>query len=92
MGFLYFIFFLVIAIWLFGLIFRATVSRWLRRRTEEYERAVKQARREAERRGRREGEVRVEAGEASRSKRVSRSVGDYVEFEEVTVTNEEKKK
>lgn len=94
MGFLYFLFFLVVGIWLFGLVFRATVNRWLRKRTEEYNRAANEARQEAKRRsrGKREGEVTIEAGEAAMRKKVSRSVGDYVEFEEVDEKYEEKKK
>lgn len=88
MTFLYFIFFLVVIVWLLGLIFRATVNRWLRRRTNEYNQAAKEAEREAKRqaRGKREGEVTIEATEAAFRKKVSQNVGDYVEFEEIEVT------
>lgn len=72
-------------IWLVGLILRATVSRWLRKRTEEYNRAAKQAQSEARRqaRSKRTGDVTIEATEAAMQKRVRRDVGDYVEFEEI---------
>ena len=89
MGFLKFLFFAIVGIWLLGLIIRAVFSRWLRRRTEEYNRAAENARKEARRQARsnrREGEVTVDATEAVPEKKVSRGVGEYVEFEEVTIT------
>lgn len=91
MTFLYVIFFLVVALWFFGLIGRAAINRWLRKRTDEYNRAAKAAQREAKRqaRGKREGDVTIEATEAAFRKRVSNDVGDYVEFEEVAETYEE---
>jgi cell division protein FtsI/penicillin-binding protein 2 len=91
MGFLTFIFVVVVVIWFMGLIARAVVVRWLRHRTDEYNRAAKEAQREAKRaaRGRSEGEVRVEATNESFRKRVSNDVGDYVEFEEITEVHEE---
>lgn len=91
MTFLYIIFFLVVGLWFFGLIGRAAINRWLRKRTEEYNRAAKAAQREAKRqaRGKREGDVTIEATEAAFRKRVSNDVGDYVEFEEVSETYEE---
>lgn len=84
MAFLKFIFFLLVGFWLVGLIFRATFTRWFNKRAAEYERSARQAQREAQKqaRGRREGDVIVENTGTVR-KRVSRSVGDYVEFEEV---------
>ncbi len=90
MGFLKFLFFALVAFWLVGLIFRASVNRWLRKRTEEYNRAAKQAQREAQRaaRGKREGDVVIETTRTSSGKKVSRDVGDYVEFEEITVEEE----
>ncbi len=77
-------------IWFAGLIIRATFSRWLRNRTEEYNRAAKAAQKEAQRqaRGNREGEVTIEATEAAVTKKVRRGVGEYVEFEEISVTEE----
>jgi short subunit dehydrogenase-like uncharacterized protein len=77
-----------VGIWFVGLILRAVFSRWLRKRTEEFNRAARQAEREAKRRGRREGEVTVETTRATVERKVNRGVGEYVEFEEITVTEE----
>jgi Na+-transporting methylmalonyl-CoA/oxaloacetate decarboxylase gamma subunit len=90
MKFVIFLAFLLFGIWFVGLIIRSTFSRWLRRRTEEYNRAAKEAQREARSRGRREGEVRVEATRATVEKKVNRGVGEYVEFEEITIMEEDK--
>lgn len=70
-----------------GLVLRVTVSRWLKKRSEEYNRAAEQARREARRqaRGSSEGDVVIETRQTT-DRRVRRDVGDYVEFEEVTET------
>ncbi len=95
MKILTFLFFLFAGIWFVGLILRTTFSRWLHRRTEEYNRAAKAARKEAQRRarGNREGEVTIETTEAAFAKKVSRGVGEYVEFEEVTeISVEEREK
>lgn len=82
---------MLVVIWFVGLIARALLARWLRKRTDEYNRAAKQAQKEAKRqaRARREGEVRVEATREAFHKRVSNNVGDYVEFEEITETYKE---
>jgi hypothetical protein len=85
MGFLKVLLILLAVIWFTGLIIRATFSRFLRKRTEEFNRAAQRAQRDAARRGRREGEVSVEATRAATEKKVSRGVGEYVEFEEITV-------
>ncbi len=90
MKLLAFLGFFLLGIWFVGLILRATFSRWLRRRTEEYNRAAKEAQRQARTRGRREGDVTVEATRASVEKKVRGGVGEYVEFEEVTVVEEDK--
>ncbi len=99
MGFLTFLLFALIAFWLIGLILRASVNHWLNKRTEEYNRAAKQAQREAQRqaRGKREGDVVIESTRTATEKKISRNVGDYVEFEEIieteeTVTRERKRK
>ncbi|MDR0907385.1 MAG: DUF4834 family protein [Rikenellaceae bacterium] len=91
MGFLTFIFVVVVVFWFVGLIARAVLARWLRRRTDEYNRAIKEAQREARRAGRDEGTVRVETTREAVHKRVSRDVGDYVEFEEICEVTEETK-
>lgn len=85
MKFLTFLFFLLAGFWFVGLIFRTIFSSWLRKRTEEYRRAAKAAQKEAQRqaRGRREGEVTVETTQTAAGKKVNRSVGEYVEFEEI---------
>ncbi len=75
-------------IWFVGLILRATFSRFLRRQTEAYQRAAKEAQRQARTRNKREGEVTVEATRTAAGKKVNRGVGEYVEFEEITVTEE----
>jgi len=82
MKFLMFLACVLFGIWFAGLVLRATLSRWLRRRTEEYRRAAERAQREARASRSREGDVTVESqGDAAR-KKVNRSVGEYVEFEE----------
>ncbi len=88
MRFLAFLAFFLLGIWFLGLIIRATFSRWLRRRTEEYNRAAKEAQRQARARNKREGEVTVEATRTAAGKKVNRGVGEYVEFEEITVTED----
>ncbi len=90
MAFLKFLFFALIAFWLLGLIFRASVNRWLRKRTEEYNRAARQAQQEARRqaRGQHEGDVIIETTRTATEKKVRRDVGDYVEFEEVSEEEE----
>jgi hypothetical protein len=89
MGFLKFLAITLLVIWFTGLIIRAAFSRFLRKRTEEFNRAAKQAQNEARRqaRGKREGEVTVEKTINAVQKRVSRDVGDYVEYEEITETD-----
>jgi len=89
MKFLTVLFFIFLGIWLFGLIARAVVAGWLRRRTEEFNRAAREAQDEARRRGRREGEIIIETTETTVEKKISRNVGDYVEFEEIKVTDRE---
>jgi Na+-transporting methylmalonyl-CoA/oxaloacetate decarboxylase gamma subunit len=91
-AFLKFILILLIVVWFVGLVIRATFSRFLRKRTEEFNRAARQAQTEARRRGRREGEVSVEATGAAAEKKVSRRVGEYVEFEEIAVEDKERAK
>jgi Na+-transporting methylmalonyl-CoA/oxaloacetate decarboxylase gamma subunit len=91
MGFLKFILILLVVVWFVGLVIRATFSRFLRKRTEEFNRAARQAQRQAQSRGRREGEVRVEATGPAVEKKVSRGVGEYVEFEEIDVIQSETK-
>lgn len=93
MKFLTFLFFLFVGIWLVGLIFRGAINRWLRKRTEEYNRAAQQAQKEARRqaRGNKEGDVVIETTRTTTEKKVRRDVGDYVEFEEITETEEDVK-
>ncbi len=83
MGFLKFLLIFLAVVWFVGLIVRATFSRFLRRQTEAYQRAAKEAQRQARTRGRREGEVTVEATRSQSDKKVNRGVGEYVEFEEI---------
>jgi nitrogen fixation protein FixH len=90
MAFLKFILILLAVVWFVGLVIRATFSRFLRKRTEEFNRMAREAQREAARKGRREGEVRVETTRAAAEKKVSRRVGEYVEFEEITVKESDK--
>ncbi len=90
MGFLKFLLIFLAVVWFVGLIIRATFSRFLRRQTEAYQRAAKEAQRQARNKGRREGEVTVEATRSQTGKKVNRGVGEYVEFEEITVTEEER--
>jgi Na+-transporting methylmalonyl-CoA/oxaloacetate decarboxylase gamma subunit len=85
-----FLIILLAVVWFVGLIIRATFSRFLRKQTEAYQRAAKEAQRQARARSRREGEVTVEATSSQSGKKVRRGVGEYVEFEEITVTDEER--
>lgn len=88
--FLTFVAFFLLGIWFLGLILRATFSRFLRKHTEAYQRAAKEAQRQARAKGKREGEVTVERTRASVEKKVRGGVGEYVEFEEVTITEDNK--
>lgn len=94
MVFLKFLLIFLAVVWFVGLVIRATFSRWLRKRTEEFNRAAKEAQRETQRQahGRREGEVTVESTGVAAEKKVNRSVGEYVEFEEVTIVEENSEK
>lgn len=83
MKFLTVLFFIFLGIWLFGLFTRALVAGWLRRRTEELNRVARRAQDEARRRSHHEGEITIETTETTIEKKVSRNVGDYVEFEEI---------
>lgn len=85
MGILKFMLITLLVIWFVGLVIRAAFSRFLRKSTEAYNQAVRDARHQVrqKKRGTREGEVTVEARESS-VKVVSSDVGDYVEFEEIT--------
>ena len=84
MTFLYFIFAILVVVWFMGLIVRASISRWFNKRTEEFNRAAREAQREAKRRNQREGDVTIESTGNAAPKRVSKNVGDYVDFEEVS--------
>ncbi len=83
MRFLTILAFILLGIWFVGLVIRTTFSRFLRRQTEAYQRAAKEAQRQARARGKREGDITVETTQAAESKKVSRNVGEYVEFEEI---------
>ena len=83
MGFVKFLVIFLAVVWFVGLIIRATLGRFLRKQTEAYQRAAKEAQRQARTRGKREGEVTVEATRDAAGKKVNRSVGEYVEFEEI---------
>jgi hypothetical protein len=87
MGFLTVIFFIVAGFYLLGRLFRW----WVGRRIREFQRQMggdpgAQGRpRQTSRRQPREGEIKVETGSAP-GKKVNDSIGDYVEFEEVEIT------
>jgi Na+-transporting methylmalonyl-CoA/oxaloacetate decarboxylase gamma subunit len=85
MRFLTFLAFFLVGIWFVGLVIRSTFSRILRKNAEAYNRAAQAAQKEAQRqaRGRREGDVTVEATRGGTEKKVSGNVGEYVEFEEI---------
>ena len=85
MGFFKFLFIFLAVVWFVGLIFRATFGRFLRKQTEAYQKAAKAAQKEAQRqaRSRKEGEITVETTRDAGGKKVNRSVGEYVEFEEI---------
>jgi small-conductance mechanosensitive channel len=71
--------------WFVGLILRAVIARWLRVKTEAFNRAAQAAQKEARRqaRGHREGQVTVENTRPAEAPRVARGVGEYVSFEEI---------
>ncbi len=95
MVFFKFLFITLVVVWFVGLIIRATFSRWLRKNAEAYNRAADKARKESARQARdarrREGDVTVERMAAAAEKQVARGVGEYVEYEEVSIeeTSEE---
>ncbi len=88
MGFLKVLFIFLAVVWFVGLIIRATFGRFLRKQTEAYQRAAKEAQRQARQRAQktREGQVTVEAVRPAGEKKVSRGVGEYVEYEEIKET------
>ncbi|MDR2912222.1 MAG: DUF4834 family protein [Alistipes sp.] len=94
MVFIKFLFIFLAIIWFIGLILRATFNRFLRKNVEAYNRAAKEAQKQAQRQARkqREGSVTVEAPRAAVEKKVSRGVGEYVEFEEVEVVEDDDSK
>jgi hypothetical protein len=92
MGFLVFISCLILGIYLLRWLFR----QWLGRRMREIQRQMENSgtqgyyrttSREKRERKPREGEIKVETGTAP-GKKVNDRIGDYVEYEEVEITEE----
>ena len=101
MGFLSFIFFTVLAFYILGWIGRLLFGWWLRKKQRQMEEQLGQAggysykkynfggkRGNARGSTRPEGEVVVETA-AAPEKKVNRSVGEYVDFEEVEMEDTE---
>ena len=83
MGFLTFVFFLLFGLYIFGLVLKLVFRVWISRKARQFQQGP--GARTSARSGRTpkpEGAVTVEQT-APRNKRVSKHVGDYVEFEEV---------
>ncbi len=73
---------IILSIWLLGRLWRWWFRRWLRRSMPNQEPRRPQ---------RREGEVHVEQTVCT-EKKVSKTVGDYVEYEEIVAEHEEIKR
>lgn len=90
-GMLEFIFITILVIWLMGVLGRFLLRRWIARKQREFARQFGGAqyggRTSGRKNNRREGEVSVQQT-APAEKKVSKAVGDYVEFEEVEITEE----
>ena len=93
MDFLTFIFLAIFGIWLLGIVGRFVLRTWLRNKQRQFEqqfgggaaggRSAGSRRRD----NRREGDVSVQQT-THVEKKVNKSVGDYVEFEEVEIIEE----
>ncbi len=96
MGFLTFIFFLLLGFYIFGLIVKVLFRSWINRKARQFQQGGATYRtytwgaggRGARPQEKREGEVTVQQPAAAQSKRVNKSVGEYVEFEEVEIVEE----
>lgn len=87
-----FIFISILVIWILGQVGKFFARRWIARKQREFAEQFGGAPaggqgRGSTRRSRREGEVSVQQTMPV-EKKVSKSVGDYVEFEEVEVTEQ----
>jgi hypothetical protein len=92
MEFLMIIGIIILSLWLLGQLGRWWLRRWVARNQQEFARrfgAMPNERQGGPRRTKtkKEGEVRVEQT-VRMEKRVNERVGDYVEFEEVEITEE----
>lgn len=91
--FLTFIFITILVIWVLGQLGRIFVRRWLAKKQREFAQQFGgpqpggQPRNQSRRQSKKEGEVVVQQT-AHLEKKVSKSVGDYVEFEEVEITEQ----
>jgi Sec-independent protein translocase protein TatA len=86
MGFLTVIFFIVVGVYLLRLLFRWWIGKKIRQFQQRMAgNAAQGSAHGSSRRTPREGEIRVETG-AAPEKKVNNRVGDYVEFEEVEIT------
>lgn len=81
MVFLKFIFITLVIFWFAGLVLRAVFARFLRRQAEQYDAAVRGAKRRSN--SKKEGEISVER-RTEPQRRVREKVGEYVDFEEVS--------
>lgn len=92
-SFITFIFVSIFVIWLLGLVGRWLLRYWLQKKqrqfAEQFGGAQQQQTRGNRRQNRREGEVSVQQT-VRVEKKVNKEVGDYVEFEEVEITEETK--
>jgi len=90
MAFLRFIFFTVLIFYILGFIGRTVLRVWVRRRQEEFSQAAQHARQRTEKARakarREEGRITISDTHTATRKAVSDSVGEYIEYEEVTET------
>lgn len=96
-GFISFIFYAIITVWLLGLLARFLLRRWVNKKQREFSERFgdgAQYGRQSHRGGGRsqrktgnEGDIHVQQT-VRIEKKVSNNVGEYVEFEEVEVTEE----
>ena len=98
-GFLTFIFFTIVGIWLLGQIGRLLIRRWILKKQREFAEqfgagaagGYNAGAGAGRAKNRREGEVHVQQTDGG-GRKVNRSVGEYVEFEEVEMVEETEEK
>ena len=76
------LFFIVVGIYLMGLVGRLALGYWIRKKQRGFSRTYTWGGRKASR-SRAEGDVTVQQTQASPRKKINKNVGDYVDYEEI---------